>query len=186
MKIYDCNLRGNIIQYKSKQETCDLGLGNCFDSYTVVAPDDNSVLICAETRPAPFVYQIRRDTGAVSLLWCGMKGSEVELHSAPLEDCLNAEGKPDFSDRVEGSPMLFVAGKLRDGKTALLYYSEADCPILLFRPESMEAAPLLQGAAGLPLLRTLTGNGYDLWFDFRADAEHYFRLAVSEAGAAAR
>ena len=161
-----------------KQETYDLGLGYCFDSYTVVAPDENSVLVCSEARPYPSVYLIRRDTGAVSLLWFDGKGSRPELHSTPLAECLNADGMPDLSDKLNGSPMLFVAGKLCDGKTALLFYSEANCPILLFRPETMEAAPVLQGSVSLPLLRALTGNGYDLWYDFQADRTHYFRLKV--------
>lgn len=165
-----------------KQETYDLGLGYCFDSYTVVAPDENSVLVCSEARPYPSVYLIRRDTGAVSLLWFDGKGSQPELHSTPLAECLNADGMPDLSDKLNGSPMLFVAGKLCDGKTVLLFYSEANCPILLFRPETMEAAPLLQGSAYLSLLRTLTGNGYDRWFDFRADADHYYKLSVSDPG----
>lgn len=165
-----------------KQETYDLGLGYCFDSYTVVAPDENSVLVCSQTRPNPILYLIRRDTGEVRLLWCTESGFSVTLQSAPLKDCLNADGMPDLSDKLNGSPMLFVAGKLCDGKTVLLFYSEANCPILLFRPESMEVRPLIEGEnVPLPLLRSLTGNGYDLWFDFQADRGHYYRLTVGEA-----
>ena len=158
--------------------TYDLGRGYNSARYSIFGAGEHSILVCTANRSYPFVYLVRRDTGEVSLIWSGSKGAAAEIQSAPLADCLNADGMADVSSRVSGSPYLQVFGRLSDGKTALLYASEADCPILLFRPDTMEVSPLLESAASIPLVWALTGNGYDLWYDFIADREHYIRLTV--------
>ena len=168
-----------VLRSDGGREVYDLGLGYNADSYTVVAADADSILICSENRLNPVVYLVRRSEARVSLLWSGSNGAHAELLSAPLADCLNADGMPDLSDRVNGSPILRVVGRLGDGMTALLYDSEAACSILLFRPGEMKVTPLLErDASYIPILGRLTGNGYDLWFDAQADRTHLFRLTV--------